>query len=332
VVNPRTLSNILYQTNRAQSANGNSISKDLSLLDKGNNSIIALTAYQTYTFRTAKEVFKGSGQPIRSNLCVGGVGGTVCANYNVTDVWLGMPGRGILSDRLYLITGPWFVKMMDHWLEESGSHTRSSPVPTMFNGYIILFSKHKLEDKQLLNQTTFSISIYNITGSKQYNLWKKSLLVGVGSSSLKVTGINLVGLLLLLTGLLSYVSMKDVDKIYRLLRLRGINRRMTLTTLFIPWLSITIVIGIIGILSGIGISMIYRMSLSTRDEILGSIAGLSRDINGVIIRAGDGYIDWTTIFSPLPWEVLLIFVVILIPILYFYRVTRGSPIQTMREV
>ncbi len=339
-VNPSVLKSIAYGVDRANTASGRTLGDILDDLSVNMTSILVTPAQSQYSFHRAVKELSSSGGVISTDLCVQSdinLSSRACREIRITDVTRGMPGQGLLDTGSSLLTGPWMLGFIDQWTSKQGPVNLSNlpfSIPNIEGGsgvYLIVLSDKPVK-QELPGATILSASIENITGSKDYRLWKESAMVGLGAPSLEATGLILVGLLLLLTGLLAYVSMRNVDRIYRLLRLRGINRRMTLMTLFLPWLSIILVISLIGILSGLGITMIYRMSMQPGGEYMGSMGGLSRSISGVKISLGDGYIDWTSTLTPIPLEALLILVVSIIPLAYFARIVRGSPVQSMREV
>ncbi len=344
-VNPSTITNIVYHGDYRITATGNTINRDLISLESGRKSFIALQNTMTYDFYMSKKALKREGGSIASSICLKYVFDKSiqkCVGYSINDVTLGIPGKGVLpSYSAYLVTGPWMVRFIDEWLGQLNSSMNTTiqgntiiPVSNSnprIESSLIILSKHPLNssiEKMSIEKT----SISNITSSTTFKLWKRSIGVGLGAPSFRTTGAILIGLLLLLTTLLSYVSVRDVDRIYRLLRLRGINRRMTLTTLLVPWLAIIIVIGSIGIFSGIGISLIYRMSLQPGAAFMGTMGNMYQSIAGVRIAISDGYVDSTSVLTPIPWEILLMTLLLVIPVLYFYRITKGSPIQSMREV
>ncbi len=339
-VNPSVIRGIAYGVDRANTGSGRTFGEILDGLSDNTTSVLVTPVQSQYSFHRAVKELSSSGGVISTNLCLQSeinLSSRVCMNIRITDVTRGMPGQGLLDTGTALLTGPWMLGFIDQWIIRQGAVNLSNipfSIPNIGGGsgvYLIVLSDKPVKQR-LPGATVISASLENITGSKDYRLWKESAMVGLGAPSLEATGLILVGLLLLLTGLLAYVSMKNVDRIYRLLRLRGINRRMTLMTLFLPWLSIILVISLIGILSGLGITMIYRMSMQPGGEFMGSLGGLGRSISGVKISLGDGYIDWTSTLVPIPLEVLLILVVSVIPLAYFARIVRGSPVQSMREV
>jgi hypothetical protein len=339
-VNPSTIRNVAYGMNRANTGTGREFGEVLKDIYDNKTSILITPSQSKYSFNKAVERLSASGGAISSDICIRSevnLSNSLCRKIRITDVSMGMPGQGLLDTGTSLLTGPWMLDFIDQWVKTRRLVNFSNTpftVPEIGGGsglYLVVLSDKPI--KQVFpGPTLLSTSLRNITSSSEYKLWRDSVLVGLGAPSLEATGLILVGLLLLLTGLLAYVSMKNVDRIYRLLRLRGINRRMTLMTLFLPWLSIILVISLIGVFSGLGITMIYRMSMQPGGEFIGSIGGLSRSIEGVRIGIGDGYIDWASTLKPVPLEALLILIVSLIPLAYFAKIVRGSPVQSMREV
>ncbi|MEB3755481.1 MAG: hypothetical protein GSR79_01275, partial [Desulfurococcales archaeon] len=347
-VNPSTITKIDYHGDYRVTATGKTINQDFISLESGKKSFIVLQNSMTYDFYMSKKALKREGGSITSSICLKYAFNKniqKCVSHSINDITLGIPGKGVLpSYSTYLVTGPWMIELIDNWLDQLNNSTNMTihgnpTIPaTNFNsgvGHImtslIILSEHPLSNS-IVKMSIEKTSITNITNSTTFKLWKRSIGVGLGAPSFKTTGAILIGLLLLLTMLLSYVSVRDVDRIYRLLRLRGINKRMTLTTLLIPWLAIILVIGSVGIFSGIGVSLIYRMSLQPGAAFMGTMGDMYQSIAGVRITISDGYVDSTSVLTPIPWEILLMALLLVIPLLYFYKITKGSPIQSMREV
>ncbi|MCE4607021.1 MAG: hypothetical protein F7B59_06825 [Desulfurococcales archaeon] len=344
-VNPSIITKIVYHSDYRITATGKTIKQDLISLESSKKSFIVLQNSMIYDFYMSKKALKQEGGSILSSVCLKyalNESNRKCVGYSINDVTLGIPGKGVLPRYTsYLVTGPWMIGFIDNWLGQVNSLVSTTiqgiPIISVANhnpgveSSLIILSEHPLNNN-IEKMSMEKVSIYNITNSTTFKLWKRSIGVGLGAPSFKTTGAILIGLLLLLTMILSYVSVRDVDRIYRLLRLRGINRRMTLTTLLIPWLAIILIIGLVGILSGIGVTLIYRMSLQPGGNFMGTMGGMEQSIAGVRITVSDGYIGSTTVLTPVPWEILLMALLILIPVIYFYKITRGSPVQSVREV
>ncbi len=318
---------------------GGSYSDAVKSLEKPGNAVL-VSSWDSYTWGKARKAYNEKGYIAKGKAYVriqvispNGVPAYVIGSekeYTVSYMVQVVPGKGLGSmGTPLLLVGPWMIELVDEGISKYASILNSTTTPVQVE--VAVMSREPF-NITVTGLTGSYIVTDNVTSSEGYALWEKSVKLGLGTPSLEFTGIMLVSLLIILTALLSYVSVKDVDRVYRLLRLRGINRRMTFMTLFTPWASITLVVGLIGILSGLGIDLIYKMTMLYPNSGFASLAGFQYNGGQYVITLVDGYVDKASVLAALPYTLILIVAVLVIPFVYFYKVTRGTPAQSMREV